>query len=145
MGYFMSSFPLGYNDKAGRPYKVMVIDDSSTIRLAEKKILLSEEFEVTLESDGAMDALKKLREAEDKPDIIMMDHEMPQMNGIDLLKRIRALNIDSKIVVVTSYANKGVLMEFLKLKVDGYIVKPIQRQTVIYHLAKVIGREDYLK
>ena len=70
---------------------------------------------------------------------------MPQMNGIDLLKRIRALNVDSKIIVVTSYANKGVLMEFLKLKVDGYIVKPIQRQTVIQHLAKVLGREDYVK
>ncbi|WP_028330551.1 response regulator [Brachyspira alvinipulli] len=141
----MSSFPLGINSKTNKPYKVMVIDDSSTIRMAEKKILLSEQFEVMLESDGAMDALKKLRESEEKPDIIMIDFEMPQMNGIDLLKRIRALDVDSKIIVVTSYANKGVLMEFLKLKVDGYVVKPIQRQTVMEHLAKVLGREDYLK
>lgn len=141
----MSSSPLGINIKTNQPYKVMVIDDSSTIRMAEKKILLSEQFEVMLESDGAMDALKKLKEAEEKPDIIMIDFEMPQMNGIDLLKRIRALNIDSKIIVVTSYANKGVLMEFLKLKVDGYVVKPVQRQTVIEHLAKVLGREDYIK
>ena len=141
----MSSFPLGINSKTNKPYKVMVIDDSSTIRMAEKKILLSEQFEVMLESDGAMDALKKLREAEEKPDIIMIDFEMPQMNDIDLLKRIRALDVDSKIIVVTSYANKGVLMEFLKLKVDGYVVKPIQRQTVMEHLAKVLGREDYLK
>ena len=110
----MSTSPLGYNTKTGKPYKVMVIDDSSTIRIAERKILLSENFEVILEADGAMDALTKLREAVDKPDIIMMDFEMPQMNGIDLLKRIRALNIDAKIIVVTSYANKGVLMEFLK-------------------------------
>ena len=141
----MSSLPLGVNNKTGKSYKVMVIDDSSTIRIAEKKILLSEQFEVAMESDGAMDALNKLRDAADKPDIIMIDFEMPQMNGIDLLKRIRALNIDAKIIVVTSYANKGVLMEFLKLKVDGYVVKPVQRQTVMYHLAKVIGREDYLK
>ena len=141
----MSSSPLGLNTKSGKAYQVMVIDDSSTIRMAEKKILLSEQFDVVMESDGAMDVLKKLREAVEKPDIIMMDFEMPQMNGIDLLKRIRALNVDSKIIVVTSYANKGVLMEFLKLKVDGYIVKPIQRQTVIQHLAKVLGREDYVK
>ena len=141
----MSSLPLGVNNKTGKSYKVMVIDDSSTIRIAEKKILLSEQFEVAMESDGAMDALNKLRDAADKPDIIMIDFEMPQMNGIDLLKRIRALNIDSKIIVVTSYANKGVLMEFLKLKVDGYVVKPVQHQTVIEHLAKVLGREDYIK
>ena len=141
----MSSSPLGINTKTGKSYKVMVIDDSSTIRIAEKKILLSEQFEVAMESDGAMDALNKWRDAADKPDIIMIDFEMPQMNGIDLLKRIRALNIDSKIIVVTSYANKGVLMEFLKLKVDGYVVKPVQRQTVIEHLAKVLGREDYIK
>ena len=141
----MSSLPLGVNNKTGKSYKVMVIDDSSTIRIAEKKILLSEQFEVAMESDGAMDALNKLRDAADKPDIIMIDFEMPQMNGIDLLKRIRALNIDSKIIVVTSYANKGVLMEFLKLKVYGYVVKPVQRQTVIEHLAKVLGREDYIK
>ncbi|WP_295154425.1 response regulator [uncultured Brachyspira sp.] len=141
----MANFPLGYNSKSGKSYKVMVIDDSSTIRIAERKILLSENFDVMLEADGAIDALTKLKDASDKPDIIMMDFEMPQMNGIDLLKRIRALNIDSKIIVVTSYANKGILMEFLKLKVDGYVVKPVQRQTVMYHLAKVIGREDYLK
>lgn len=141
----MSSCPLGINTKTNKPYKVMVIDDSSTIRMAEKKILLSEQFEVMLESDGAMDALKKLRESEEKPDIIMIDFEMPQMNGVDLLKRIRALNVESKIIVVTSYANKGVLMEFLKLKVDGYVVKPVQRQTVMEHLAKVLGRDDYLK
>ncbi|WP_297203586.1 response regulator [uncultured Brachyspira sp.] len=141
----MSSSPLGINIKTNQPYKVMVIDDSSTIRMAEKKILLSEQFEVMLESDGAMDALKKLKEAEEKPDIIMIDFEMPQMNGVDLLKRIRALDVDSKIIVVTSYANKGVLMEFLKLKVEGYVVKPVQRQTVVEHLAKVLGREDYLK
>ena len=141
----MSSSPLGIKIKTKQPNKVMVIDDSSTIRMAEKKILLSEQFEVMLESDGAMDALKKLKEAEEKPDIIMIDFEMPQMNGVDLLKRIRALDVDSKIIVVTSYANKGVLMEFLKLKVEGYVVKPVQRQTVVEHLAKVLGREDYLK
>ena len=141
----MSSSPLGINIKTNQPYKVMVIDDSSTIRMAEKKILLSEQFEVMLESDGAMDALKKLKEAEEKPDIIMIDFEMPQMNGVDLLKRIRALDVDSKIIVVTSYANKGVLMEFLKLKVEGYVVKPVQRQTVVEHLAKVLGRDTYLK
>ena len=72
----MSSFPLGINSKTNKPYKVMVIDDSSTIRMAEKKILLSEQFEVMLESDGAMDALKKLREAEEKPDIIMIDFDI---------------------------------------------------------------------
>ena len=76
-------------------------------------------------------------------DIIVLDYEIDKSKNV--LKRIRALNIDSKIIVVTSYANKGVLMEFLKLKVDGYVVKPVQRQTVIEHLAKVLGREDYIK
>lgn len=140
----MSKSPLGYNIKTGKAYKVMVIDDSSTIRIAEKKILLSEQFDMILESDGAMDALKKLKETVDKPDIIMIDFEMPQMNGIDLLKRIRAMGIESKILVVTSYSNKGILMEFLKLNISGYIVKPIQRQTVIKHLAKILNREDYV-
>ena len=62
----MSSLPLGVNNKTGKSYKVMVIDDSSTIRIAEKKILLSEQFEVAMESDGAMDALNKLRDAADE-------------------------------------------------------------------------------
>ena len=64
----MSSSPLGLNTKSGKAYQVMVIDDSSTIRIAEKKILLSEQFDVVMESDGAMDALKKLREEVEKPD-----------------------------------------------------------------------------
>lgn len=141
----MASYPLGVNTKTGKSYKVMIVDDSSTIRIAEKKILLSESFEVTIEADGAMSALKQLKEAVDKPDILMIDFEMPQMNGVDLLKRIRALNYEGKVIVVTSYTNKGVLMEFIKLKIDSYVVKPVQRQSIIEHLAKVLGRDDYIK
>ena len=63
----------------------------------------------------------------------------------DLLKRLRAQNYEGKVVVVTSYANKATLMEFLKLKIDGYIAKPIDRQTLMNHLAKVLGRDDYSK
>ncbi|MBW5383091.1 response regulator transcription factor, partial [Brachyspira pilosicoli] len=102
----MPSTPLGFNSKNGKQYKVMIVDDSSIIRIAEKKILLSEDFNVVMEADNAMAALKYLREIPDKPDIIMLDFEMPQMNGIDLLKRIRALNYEGKIVVVTSHTNK---------------------------------------
>lgn len=139
----MATTPLGINTTTGIPYKVMIVDDSSTIRLTEKKILLSENFEIILEANSAMTALKKLKESSDKPDILMIDFEMPQMNGIDLLKRIRAQNYEGKVVVVTSYADKNTLMEFLKLKVDGYIVKPIDRQTLMSHLAKVLGRNDF--
>ncbi len=141
----MATIPLGINPTTGTPYKVMIVDDSSTIRITERKILLSESFEVVLEADGAMTALKKLKEATEKPDILMIDFEMPQMNGIDLLKRLRAQNYEGKVVVVTSYANKATLMEFLKLKIDGYIAKPIDRQTLMNHLAKVLGRDDYSK
>ena len=141
----MASTPLGINTTTGKPYKVMIVDDSSTIRITERKILLSESFEVILEADGAMMALKKLKECSEKPDILMIDFEMPQMNGIDLLKRLRAQNYEGKVVVVTSYANKATLMEFLKLKIDGYVAKPIDRQTLMNHLAKVLGRDDYCK
>ena len=141
----MASYPLGINPKTEKQYKVMIVDDSSTIRIAEKKILLSENFNVMLEADGAMTALKQLKESPDRPDILMIDFDMPQMNGIDLLKRIRALNYEGKVIVVTSYANKGILSEFLKLKIDGYVVKPVQRLTIIQHLANVVGRDDYIK
>ena len=140
----MPSTPLGFNSKNGKQYKVMIVDDSSIIRIAEKKILLSEDFNVVMEADNAMAALKYLREIPDKPDIIMLDFEMPQMNGIDLLKRIRALNYEGKIVVVTSHTNKDIFMEFVNLKVDTYIAKPIQRQIIIAHLARILGRFDYL-
>lgn len=140
----MPKTPLGFNSKNGKHYKVMIVDDSSIIRVAEKKILLSENFNVVMEADSAMAALKYLREIPEKPDIIMLDFEMPQMNGIDLLKRIRALNYEGKIVVVTSHTTKDTFMEFVNLKVDTYIAKPIQRQIIIAHLAKILERYDYL-
>lgn len=132
--------PLGVNIITGECYTVMIIDDSSTIRVAEKKILLSEGFEVTMEAENAKDALDKLKHTQSPPDIILLDFEMPNMNGLDLLKSIKSLGIKSKIIVVTSYSNKGVLSEFLKLGVNGYIVKPIERKIVVDHLAKVLGR-----
>lgn len=141
----LNEAPLGTNIITGKPYTVMVIDDSSTIRVAEKKILLSEGFDVVVEAESGADALAKLKSYKESPDIILLDFEMPNMNGLDLLKSIRSLGITSKVIVVTSYSDRGVLTGFLKLGVNGYVVKPIERRIMIDHLAKVIGRDDYVQ
>lgn len=138
------AIPLGKNLKTGKNYTVMIVDDSSTIRVAIRKILASENFDIILEAENGKDALLKLGILKEEPDIIFLDFEMPEMNGVETLKQIRTLKINSQIIVITAFSDKNVLSGFLKLGVNAYVVKPIERKIVLEKIAKVLSREDYL-
>lgn len=135
--------PLGKNIKTGKNYTVMLIDDSSTVRVALRKILASENFDIILEAENGKDALLKLGILKEEPDIIFLDFEMPKMNGIETLEKIRGLKINSQIIVITAFSDKSILGGFLKFGVNAYVVKPIERKTILERLAKVLLRDDY--
>jgi len=128
----------------GENYKVVVIDDSKTIRMMLKQMLLSEKFDIYIEAeDGAM-ACEKIKEATIEPEIIFCDVDMPNMNGIEFAKEVKNLAPKAKLIMATSHADGPTVQELVKIGIAGYIVKPFDRQKVMESIAKVIGRVDYL-
>ena len=77
---------------------------------------------------------------EEKPNIILTDIKMPEMDGLRLVEKIRQTDYDTAIVLLTSFTEKEILMDAANLSVDGYIVKPINLKNLVETLSKGIKR-----
>jgi len=110
--------------------KILVVDDSSTIRRIVKNILENLGYKDVIEACDGLDALAKLKQ--DQVSLVMTDWNMPEMDGLSLVKAIRSSATLSKIpiVMVTTEAAKAEVVEALKEGVNDYIVKPFTPETV---------------
>ena len=110
--------------------KIMVVDDSLTMRRIIVVNLKKAGYENIIEADDGKSALKQLMELQISgglPTVILLDWNMPEMNGIDLLKLLKA---DAKlksipVIMVTTEAEKERVMYALQCGAMGYLVKPI--------------------
>ncbi|MFH1415380.1 MAG: response regulator [Elusimicrobiota bacterium] len=104
---------------------VLVVEDDNDLRPTFKNVLEGQGFKVTATASGN-DALSILKEK--YHDLIVLDVRMPGINGIELLKRIREIQINDKshVIFVTGYASEDVPVEALKLGADDYIKKPFE-------------------
>ncbi|MBP7737827.1 MAG: response regulator [Spirochaetes bacterium] len=127
--------PIGVR-KDGSSYTVLVVDDSRTIREMLKQILMSVKFKILDEADNGEVAVIKIKNQNMKPDFIFIDMDMPVMNGIETVKKLRPILPDTRIIMVTSHGEKETVMEIIQSGVNEYIKKPFDRDTVI---AKVRG------
>ena len=116
---------------------ILAVDDTRMNLLVVKKLLQDSPARVDTASSGT-EALEKT--AQTRYDVILMDHQMPEMDGIECLHRIRSqengLCRDSRVICLT--ANVGAEMErlFLQAGFDGYLSKPVRGQTLAEALAR---------
>jgi len=120
--------------------KILVVDDFSTMRRIIKNLLRDLGFNNTDEADDGTTALPKLQGG--GYDLLITDWNMPGMQGIDLLKAVRA---DPKlasmpVMMVTAEQKKEQIIEAAKAGVNGYIVKPFTAATLKEKLEKIFER-----
>lgn len=108
---------------------ILIIDDDPLIRQLLKSFL-SNEYTIELKNDGQQ-AIYWLKSG-NKPDLILLDMEMPEMNGRVFIHRIKTSPIHKNIpIVIISGSNSSLLKNsFLKAGASGFIVKPFQRETI---------------
>lgn len=123
--------------------EILIVDDEqmSLNDSAETVRELYQETEIIC-TDSAMQALQIV--FTQRIDIAMLDIEMPEMNGLDLAKRIKEVSPDTNIIFVTAYSKYA--MEAFQLYVSGYLVKPLQRADVeraFEHLRHPVQNETF--
>ena len=122
--------------------KLLVVDDSSTMRRIIKNTLARLGHKDVLE--GA-DGVEGWSELDANPDVEMLitDWNMPEMNGLELVKKVRADErfTDLPIIMVTTEGGKAEVITALKAGVNNYIVKPFTPQILKEKLAAVFGIE----
>ncbi|WP_421876820.1 response regulator [Pacificispira sp.] len=107
--------------------RLLIVDDNQPTRLLLREMLKSEGLTGVREASGGAEALRLL---ETYPfDVVLADMEMPDMSGLDLLRKVRrdgvALNRAIPFVFVTAHANPALVGKARELGVTGYVLKPI--------------------
>lgn len=109
---------------------VLLVDDQVLLRESIGYILDSEdEIKIVGQAGNGNEAIEKCKEL--MPDIILMDIEMPQMNGVQAAKIIKEEFPKTKVIILTTFENSDNIMESFVVNVDGYIVKNINHEDLI--------------
>jgi len=104
--------------------RILIVDDQSTMRNLIKGMLEKTGFRELDEAEDGDVALNKMKQ--EKYDLVISDLHMPRMSGLDLLKETRSIQDiqDTPILMVTTESSKDAVLEAIKWRVNGYIVKP---------------------
>ena len=127
--------------------KVLVVDDMSTMRRIVKNILKQIGFTDMVEAENGQDALNKLKAEDNGIGFIVSDWNMPVMQGIELLRAIRA-DPDLKhlpFLMVTSEAQKENIIEAVQAGVSNYVVKPFTAEALEVKLEKIFAKTQPVK
>lgn len=132
--------PIGMGP-GGKPYRAMVVDDSKTARTMLRQILLSVNFDAGLDAENGELATILVEKHGKMPDFCFVDLEMPVMNGIETVQKLRPLLPQCVFIMVTSHSEKEHVMKALEQGCAGYIVKPFNRDTVLLQIEKIMGKD----
>ncbi len=102
--------------------KIMLVDDSRTIRNIQKNVLSQLGHTDVVEAEDGVKALASFNQQ--VPDLMLVDWNMPNMDGITLVRKIREVNKSVPIIMCTTEAEKSRVLEAIKAGVNNYIVKP---------------------
>ncbi|MDR1692647.1 MAG: response regulator [Oscillospiraceae bacterium] len=117
--------------------KILIVDDAAFMRMMIKDVLTKNGFEVVGEAENGKVAIERYNEL--RPDLVIMDITMPEMNGIDALKGIKALNKDAKVVMCSAMGQQAMVIEAIQAGAKDFIVKPFQADRVCEAVRKVLG------
>jgi len=123
--------------------RILLIDDSSTMRKIQRRVLseMNPEFDV-VEAGNGKEAIEKLKEFNYQFGLVLCDINMPEMNGMETLKAIRSEPQSAKLPVImcTSVAEKGQVMEAIKAGATNYLVKPFQPEDLKNKINTVLSK-----
>jgi len=119
----------GMNEKT-----ILVVDDEQNMRIALYETLSRNGYQVSVAENGRM-ALDMLQR--NTPDLVITDIKMPEMDGIEMLQRIRRHNVDVPVLIMTGYATVATAVEAMKLGAMDYILKPFPIEVIEDAVGKI--------
>lgn len=125
-------------EKKLNKFTVLIAEDDNEIRRRIANTL-SFYFKEVYESSDGIDAYDTFLSI--KPDLLITDIEMPDSNGIELVKNIRKINTDTPIIVLSAYSNEEYLLNLINLKITKYILKPASNESLLKAISEVLLNE----
>lgn len=117
--------------------KIMICDDAAFMRMMIKDILTKNGYNVAGEAENGLKAIEKFNET--KPDLVLMDITMPEMDGIQALKKIKELDPAANVIMCSAMGQQAMVIEAIQSGAKDFIVKPFQAERVLEAVKKVVG------
>ena len=120
-------------------YRVIIVDDEPIIRKGLRETIEWDSLglEVAGEAANGVEALRLVRSI--RPEILITDIRMPEMDGLALIQEVRQLDFDVKITILSGYSDYDYLKAAIKLGVDNYLLKPIDNDELISNLKNAVS------
>ena len=116
---------------------ILICDDAAFMRMMIKDILTKNGYNIAGEAENGAKAVEKY--AELKPDLVLMDITMPEMDGIEALKKIKAGDPNAMVIMCSAMGQQAMVIESIQSGAKDFIVKPFQADRGIEAVKKVIG------
>lgn len=118
---------------ADAPASILLIDDHPLLRQGIRQLIEMEvDLEVAGEASNARDGIRLAQEVE--PDLVLLDLNMPEMDGIEALKAMRELGVASRIVIFTVSDHEEDVVAALRAGADGYLLKDMEPEDMVLQL-----------
>ncbi len=124
--------------------ELMIIDDHSMVREGLKQLLeLDENLKVISEAADGIEGLKKLETV--KPDVLLLDINLPNMNGLEMLKVMRERRMDVKVLILTIHNEIDYLMRAVEIGCNGYVLKDSDSNLLKKAIYSIYNGEDFIQ
>lgn len=124
--------------------KIMITDDHSMIREGLKNLLeLDGDIEVIAEAEDGMECLDKLESIH--PDVLLLDINMPKMNGLEVLKKLKEKRSKIKVLVLTVHNETEYLMKAVDIGINGYVLKDSESSELKKAIFAIYEGETYIQ
>jgi two-component system chemotaxis response regulator CheY len=116
---------------------ILIVDDAAFMRMMIKDILSKNGYTIAGEAENGKIAVDKYSET--KPDLVLMDITMPEMDGIQALKAIKGIDPSATIIMCSAMGQQAMVIEAIQSGAKDFIVKPFQAERVLEAVKKAIG------
>ena len=116
---------------------ILICDDAAFMRMMIKDILSKNGYNVAGEAENGAKAVEKYNEL--KPDLVLMDITMPEMDGIEALKAIKGADPAARVIMCSAMGQQAMVIEAIQAGAKDFIVKPFQAERVLEAVKKVVG------
>ncbi|RKL67938.1 two-component system response regulator [Salipaludibacillus neizhouensis] len=118
--------------------RLLITDDAAFMRMTLKKMVTDAGYEVVAEAENGQQAIDLY--LEHKPDLVTMDITMPEMNGIQALEKIKALDPNAKVVMCSAMGQQNMVVDAIQKGAVDFIVKPFDEPRIKEAIEKALKR-----
>ncbi|MFZ2538303.1 MAG: response regulator [Oscillospiraceae bacterium] len=117
--------------------KIMIVDDAAFMRMTIKNCLTKAGYDSIIEASDGLIAVETYQA--EKPDLVILDITMPNMDGIQALEAIKKIDPSAKIVMCSAMGQEAMVVEAIKLGASDFVVKPFKPDRILDTVSRILG------